>query len=364
MDIFGVLLVLTLVIIFYGIHTNYFEKFDQSNQIDKIYQFSNMSQYNLLNQNNRNNGNNKNNYKNVNKNVNKNRKKNKFYFKDTTNTNEDLSKYLDKMLEYNDVNKNLSISEKKINPYFQEIQFHQDYRDTMNGFNIMCNQKNIFNKTHEPLLNKNINEEERNDVNGIINKFIQSLNSIVENKVGSIATQQLNSWQDNLPLVTPDNDIIKKKSSWEQYNEELGLPSTIYPDPAEKSKINLIKIDQINKYETLKELKYSVYLILQKENVTDQMVVKISFVINKEDINLEREFFDKNKNKFETQIVIEEISIIGFLILTGAGKPKTHREKFYDYDGFNEGRMISEKEVIKQLNDKKKQIEKEFISSM
>lgn len=274
----------------------------------------------------------------------------------------DVSKYLDKMMNFNNKNKADSFQTAVVNPYFQEIQFHQDYRDTMNAFGLMCDQKNIFNKTHEPLLKSD--PVENKEITKLVETFIQALNFNVKNNVGDVATEKLNSWADNMPPITANNNIIKKKASWEQYNEELGLPPSIYPEPATRGKINLVKIDGVNKYETTKELKYTVYLILQKENTTDQMVVKISFVIDKEDVNLEREFFDKNKNNFETKIIIEEISIIGFMITKGVGKPRTQREKFYDYEGFSDGRLISEKDVIKQLNDKRREIEKDFVSHM
>ncbi len=272
---------------------------------------------------------------------------------------EDVEKYLDKMIDLNESNRKASIKTGQINPYFQEIQFHQDYRDTMNAFGLMCEGKNIFNKNYLPLL-KSENPSE-SEVNGLANQFINALNLHVKNDVGDIAAQQLNSWNDNMPPIAQDNDILKKKQSWEQYNEELGLPPSIYANPAKREIVNLIKIDNIEKYETSAQLKYVLYLIIQKLNVEDQMIVKVSFVIDKSDINLEREFFDKNKNNFETKIIIEEISIIGFMIKEGIGRSKSQREKFYDYEGFSDGRMISEKDVIRQLNNKRKEIEENFI---
>lgn len=345
MDILGILLLLVIVVICYKMYFDF-----QNKQIDRenfaYTPFSTPFNVPLNTQSN---------------NIKKKKKRctPKYTIKNTT---KDVEKYLDKMIDFNKDNKNISIKEEKINPYFQEIQFHQDYRDTMNGFVKLSDQKNVFNTINEPLIK--VDEPNIEEVSQLVDMFIQSLNSIVTNEVGDIAAEKLNSWQDNMQPITPDNSIIKKKASWEEYNEELGLPPTIYPESAIKAKVSLIKIDNINKYETLKELKYCVYLILQKNNVTDQMVVKVSFVIDKSDVDLEREFFDKNKNNCETKIIIEEISIIGFMIRTGFGQPKTQRQKFYDYDGFTDGRTISEKDVIKQLNDKKREIEKNFIAHM
>lgn len=304
----------------------------------------------------------------INKKIEKIEKKNKKNLKDlkdkysSKNMEKNVSKYLDKMIKMNDELKKESILKAEINQFFQEIQFHQDYRDTMNGFNLMTEQKDVFNRNYEPLLKTE--KPEIGEVSNIVDQFIDSLNEEIMNNVGEVGAEKLNSWADNMQPVTSDNNIIKNNSSWEEYNNELGLPNTIYKNPAKKEKINLVKIDNIDKYETNNQIKYSIYLILQKKNVKDQMVVKVSFVIDKSDIDLERDFFKKNKNNYETKIIVEEISIIGFLIKNGSGKPKTHREKFYDYEGFSEGRLISEKDVIRQLNSKRKEIEENFISHM
>lgn len=370
MDLLGILLVFGLVIIFYNIFVDNFMNFN----LKKINNLSNSELFdgtqsndkytlNLSNSNNNKKSNKSNNYKKKMKNTYKNNLGKIDQIDDFDNVTGDVAKYLRQMAGINENSKNMSILKKeKINPYFQEIQFHQDYRDTLNAFGMMCDQKNIFNKIHDPLIKSE--QIDTNEVNDLVSKFVDQLNVVIDQQIGEIATEKLDSWNDNMPLVNPTNEIIKKKASWEQYNEELGLPDTIYPEPATKSKVKLIKIDSVNKYETLKELKYSVFLIIQKYNVVDQMIVKISFVLDKNDVNLDREFFDEHKNNFETKIVVEEISVIGFMITKGMGKPKTLREQFYDYEGFDEGRIISEKDVIRQLNKKKKEIEKEFISSM
>jgi hypothetical protein len=248
----------------------------------------------------------------------------------------------------------------KTNPYFQEIKFHQDYRDTIDAFDLMCNQKNMFNNTLEPVKTSKPNISE---VEEIINDFINTLNNNILENVNDIAGQKLNSWNENVNPINQYNDILNKNSSWNEYTKELGLPNSIYPEPATKSIVKLINIDNVEKYETSKELKYTIFLIIQKQNVVDQMLVKINFLTEKTDINLEREFFDSNKNTYNTKILIEEITIIGFMILEGSNKSKSQKDKFYNFDELD-GKLISEKEVIKQLNDKKRQIEKNFISSL
>ena len=40
------------------------------------------------------------------------------------------------------------------------------------------------------------------------------------------------------------------ETGWEKHMQSLGLPKSLYPDPAKKSKVKLEKIDHVEKYET------------------------------------------------------------------------------------------------------------------
>lgn len=255
----------------------------------------------------------------------------------------DPSKYIDAILR--------AQNKPKVNNFFQEMQFHQDYRDTMNAFNLLSDQKQFFNTADLPIIN--IEQPSHTEIKNLISKFIREVNKTVKNHVGEELT--LNGWCDNMPQK-------KYESGWDKHQEMLGLPKSIYTDPAPKSSIRLIKLDHAEKYETDDEIKYVVFLIIQKRNVIDQMVVKVSFVLDKHDVNIEREFFDKKKSTYETSISIEEISIVGFMIERGSGKKsKTSREKFYKFDNVSDGRMFSQKEIIKQLNKKRRIYEKEYV---
>ncbi len=253
---------------------------------------------------------------------------------------DDPSKYIDKILR--------SRSELKINPYFLEVQFHQDYRDTSNAFNLLSpDKRQIFNRSDMPITK--VDQPSNNETKNLITKFIKEVSKTIKNHVSNEIT--LTSWQDN----TPEK---KFKSGWEKQQEELGLPGSIYLDPAEKAPIRLIKVDHTEKYETEDETKYVIFLIIQKKNVKDQMVVRVSFVVDKKDLNLDREFFDKAKQTYETAVKIEEIFTIGFMTNNSFGE-KTSREKFYDFGGVSDGRMFSQKDIIKMLNKKRREYEKE-----
>jgi hypothetical protein len=83
------------------------------------------------------------------------------------------------------------------------------------------------------------------------------------------------------------------------------------------------------------------------------MVVKVSFVIDRSDLNLEREFFSKDKNNYETVVKIEEISVLGFLTNNSFGT-KSSRDKYYNFDKIDDGKMFRDDDIIHMLNDKKK----------
>jgi hypothetical protein len=259
---------------------------------------------------------------------------------DMGNFEEDPSKYIDKILR--------SRTKNIINPYFLEVQFHQDYRDTSNAFTLLSpDQRQIFNKSDMPIVN--VDKPSSSEIKHLITKFIKEVNKTIKNHVSNEIT--LTSWQDN----TPEK---KYKSGWDKQQEELGLPGSIYLDPAEKAPVKLIKVDHSEKYETEEEIKYVIFLIIQKKNVKDQMVLRVSFVIEKKDINLDREFFAKSKNTYETSVKIEEIFTLGFMTNHSFGE-KTSRDKFYDFDGVSDGRMFSQKDIIKMLNKKRRDYEKE-----
>ena len=228
----------------------------------------------------------------------------------------------------------------KINEYFSEIQYHQNYKDTIDAFNLlMPNERQLFNKGDLPITN--IVKPSNTELKKLISNFIKEINKIIKYHI-----------TDELPN--------KIKSGWDKQQEELGLPSTIYDEPVLKASVKLIKIDHSEKCETTDEIRYIVYLILQKKNVKDQIVIKVIFVVDKRDWNLDREFFEKNKNSYDTSVKIEDISIIGFMLVSNnSKKKKSSRETFYEFNSIKDGIMFSQKDIIKELNNKKKQYIKE-----
>lgn len=248
--------------------------------------------------------------------------------------------YIDKILK----------SKKKvvINPYFTEMQYHKDYRDTANAFNIIVpNQRQVFNRSDKPLVEESVPEVK--EVKRLIGSFIKEVNKIVDEKIKPEI--ELTGWNNALP----DKKI---KSGWEKQQESLGLPTSLYTDDMDKGPIKLVKIDHLEKYSTDDQIRYVAFLIVKKKNVDDQMVLRVSFVLDTKDVNLDREFFDEEKSVYESAVIIEEVFVIGFLTRSSYGR-NSALQQLQNYDGITNNGITNEKEVMNQLVKKKKMYEDE-----
>lgn len=250
--------------------------------------------------------------------------------------------------QFNDSDRYLDIILKKKKkmkelPYFVEEQFQKDYLDVINAFSLLIpNQKQLFNRSNLPILSSDVPSFK--EVRTLIATFIKELNNTLKNQVHSSTT--LDNWNKN----TYDKN---ETSGWEKSQEELGLPPSIYNPPLGKAPVRLVKMDHAEKYETESEIRYITFLIVHKQGATDQMVVKVTYVMDKRDIDLDRDFFDKKKNSYESPVKLEEIFIIGFLTDRSFGE-MSYRDKFYNFEGVTDGRMFNQKQIIEQLNEKKR----------
>jgi hypothetical protein len=208
----------------------------------------------------------------------------------------------------------------KVNGKYIDMQFHNNYRDVLTAINnIAPDQKQIFNMGNIPVITTIPNTHE---VKNLIDQFIKELNNNILFKVSNTLTSN-SGWDDLAPQK-------KIKTGWEKEQEVLGIVD-IYDNPVKKASIRLVKIIELEKQETEAEQKYLIKIIIQKKNVKEQMIIKLSFVIPKI-ISDERILF-KNANcgsdKYKTDnpnsksqpdklgssnVIIEEIFVIGFLM--------------------------------------------------
>jgi hypothetical protein len=239
-------------------------------------------------------------------------------------------------------------STSKILPFFVDSQFHNDYRDTLTAFNnVAPSQRQLFNKSDLPVTSGPMVVKEGKH---LVHDFLRSLNSNVSTEVGDYLNAG-SGWDDYMPEK-------RIESGWEKQQRKLGLPTTLYNDPAGRAKIKLIKIDRVERTETLEQVRLVAFMILQKVNVNDQMVLRVSFVMDKNDCNADRDFFKDNVSMTGKEIMIEEIFVVGYLTDHNYGS-KTNREDFYNFQGIEKGEFLDDKAIIKQLRGKYKQLQQD-----
>lgn len=234
------------------------------------------------------------------------------------------------------------------NIIFVEAQFHNDYRDTITAFNdlVPC-QKIVFNPYNLPANFTIVTEDQ---VYNIVSDFINELNNIIVKDIPEYRNANT-GWEE--PIVDK-----KIKSGWDKQMEALGLPSSLYPDPAINAKILLVSIDRVERYETDTEIKYSVFMFIKKENVSDQLIIKVSFVMEISDVNENRNFFDSDNG--EREITIEEIFMLGYLTKGERSKKGGNIQDFYNFENMEHQNIIDDKTVLKQLMGKYKERAKEM----
>lgn len=227
------------------------------------------------------------------------------------------------------------VHEHDINPNFVEMKYHNDYRDTLAVFDILDPiKKDNFNVAELPITDTK--KPDTNKVNQLVNMFVSQCNSICKNQ---IEDKVENTWD---------------KSGWEKHLEKLGLPTSIYNKPTPKAPIKLIKIDDYGYQATEHESKYTIYFIAQKINTKDQIIICVNFIVDNNDSNLDREFFEDSKNEYNSNIRIGTIDVIGFLT-PNKFKTNSYRQDLYRYDIPDiEGKMFSQEDIIRILNKKKR----------
>lgn len=238
-----------------------------------------------------------------------------------------------------------NIIKEKINPNFLDIQFHNDYRDVLTAFNnLVPDKRQRFNLANIPII---YSQPESNEVKHLVTDFIYILNENLKTDIPTFRT--VNSGFDEL---IPNQTV---ESGFAKMQKRLGLPVSLYDEPAGKSPVKLINIKFVQKYETEDELKYTIDLILQKCNVDDQILIKASFVQDKRPLQDENNFFVTKK--IEMKVIIEDLFIIGFLSQYGNDAKLQFdgdKEKFYDYSDLEQNNMTDPKYIQKILMEKYK----------
>jgi len=245
----------------------------------------------------------------------------------------------------NDVYNDIYTNKQKVavKPYFFENQFNNDYRDVITALdNVVESGKPLFNRSNLPVEYTPIKKTE---VKNLLKAFISTLNYNIKNKVQDY-TNVGNGWLNVIP-----NETVE--SGWDRQMKELGLPEDLYNKPASRSKVKVIKIDKVEKMSTSNQVRINIYLILQKENVSDQMVLKVSFVMDKDDINNDRDFFKKDET-LDLNVHIEQTFIVGYLSDQSYGSKRPYTD-FYTFENIEKDNILNQEEIFKQLRKKYEQ---------
>jgi len=214
------------------------------------------------------------------------------------------------------------------NRIFTEAQFHSDYMDVITAFNNLSpNQRQVFNIDNQESNVSNV--ANLNETKDLITSFITNVNRYVKTSVPTTRTPSC-GWDEPVP----DPNI---KSGWEKVQESLGLPGSIYDKFAGQSELYLVNTQNVTKYETDKEIKYECLLVIQKRNVSDQLVVNVQFVLT------------KGLNNPKVHVVIESINIVGFLSINGMGNERTEADDMYNFQNLEKDNMTPSNTVLKEL---------------
>jgi len=245
----------------------------------------------------------------------------------------------------------------KVNGKYLDMQFHNNYRDVLTAINnIAPDQKQIFNMGNIPVITTIPNTSE---VKNMVNQFVQELNKNIKSEVSDVLTKN-SGWDDLAPQQ-------KIKTGWEKEQEVLGIVD-IYNNPAKKSSIRLVKIMELEKQETEAEQKYLIKIIVQKKNVKEQMILKLSFVIPK-NVTDERILFN-NVHQYKTDnpnsksmpdnlgssnVIMEEIFIVGFLLDDNENNivnynPNDFEE--YSFQRMENNEVLATSTIMKELQKK------------
>jgi hypothetical protein len=246
-------------------------------------------------------------------------------------------------------------SNKRVCSEFIEKQYHKDYNDTITAINNLTPQKELFNMGFLPV--KEVDPDSGN-IRELVKLFINRINDEVDNRVSEFLHKN-SGWNDQ-------GKRKKIKSGFEEQLEELGLPGDLYTQPADKAGIRLVAIEHAEQHMTDDQIRFIAHIVVQKKNVKDQMVIKVLFFMEREDLknggDHRENFFDKSvanhdreldaaNQKLDNIVIIEQVFTVGFLSDTGTSK--TRMDKFYEYkDIQNQNGIIDQYKVLQIMKKK------------
>lgn len=267
-------------------------------------------------------------------------------------------------------------SNKKLNKFFMETQFNDAYRDIMTSINMICpDQKIIFNIQSLPVTTVlyDLRKELPPAVKKLIDQFIIKLNHSINTLPESVDI--LNTYNNYLPMTANLKKYVQDKGI-NKFYKDIGVDYNLYADTPPNSPVELIRILGARREFTEAETKYIITIAIKKvlESVTDQMKITIHYVLKNDPLEADNMFSKTISPRLTQQVAIEFIFIDGYYTndynadydCYGNGEKIKNNgnndgdDNFFSFDALAKDTMISDNEVITQLNKKYREHEIEM----
>ena len=207
----------------------------------------------------------------------------------------------------------------------------------------------------------------------LADQFIIKLNHSIKTLPESVDI--LNTYNNYLPMTANLKKYVQDKGI-NKFYKDIGVDYNLYADTPPNAPVELIRVLGARREFTEAETKYIITIAIKKvlESVSDQMKLTIHYVLKNDPLEADNMFSKTITPRLTQQVAIEFIFIDGYYTndynadydCYGNGeKPKNTGnndgdDNFFSFDALNKDTMISDNEVITQLNKKYREHEIEM----
>ena len=275
------------------------------------------------------------------------------------------------------INKHKKTSQNiKLNKFFMQTQFNDSYRDVMTSLNMICpDQKIIFNLQSLPVTTVmyDLRKELPPAIKKLVDQFLLKLNQSITTLPESVDI--LNTYNNYLPMTANMKKYVQDKGI-NKFYKDIGVDYNLYADTPPNAPVELVRVLGARREFTEAETKYIITIAIKKmlESVTDQMKITINFVLKNDPLEADNMFSKTITPRLSQQVAIEFIFIDGYYTndynadydCYGNGEKSKKidnndgDDNFFSFDALGKDTMISDNEVITELNKKYREHEIEM----
>lgn len=275
------------------------------------------------------------------------------------------------------INKHKKTSQNiKLNKFFMQTQFNDSYRDVMTSLNMICpDQKIIFNLQSLPVTTVmyDLRKKLPPAIKKLVDQFLLKLNQSITTLPESVDI--LNTYNNYLPMTANMKKYVQDKGI-NKFYKDIGVDYNLYADTPPNAPVELVRVLGARREFTEAETKYIITIVIKKmlESVTDQMKITINFVLKNDPLEADNMFSKTITPRLSQQVAIEFIFIDGYYTndynadydCYGNGEKSKKidnndgDDNFFSFDALGKDTMISDNEVITELNKKYREHEIEM----